>query len=392
MPSVQPREGQANLPCLTPRKGSTRWRRAALGGLVAVLGASAGSARAETASLIANLFAEPLGRPASGPSGGLVVGGLAYFAASDPQHGQELWVSDGTAAGTRVLDLCPGACGSYPHGFGRVGGLALFGAYGEAEELALWLSDGTAEGSRVLRPLCERCSVGVRALGTLGSRFLFSASASDGEHGAEPWASDGTAAGTRMLRDVMPGPTSSYPFQLVEVGGRAFVLAGSCPLRPECVLRTDGTPAGTVLAREIVSGGRTPCQLFAASSQLLLATKPGFCDQSSEPYDLIAMPSTLGSQTLLASDLQLFSFFAEAAGGVLFVAATSTGHGLELWVTDGSAKGTRRIVDFHPGPLGAGIQALAPAPGGVVFTADDSVHGREPFVLPWVGRAPGRGR
>jgi len=36
------------------------------------------------------------------------------FAAHDGIHGPEPWVSDGTAAGTRLLrDLCPGACAGW---------------------------------------------------------------------------------------------------------------------------------------------------------------------------------------------------------------------------------------------------------------------------------------
>src|SRR5260370_41969019 len=44
-----------------------------------------------------------------------VVGGIAYFGASDGTHGMELWASDGTATGTvMVADLNPGPFGSYP--------------------------------------------------------------------------------------------------------------------------------------------------------------------------------------------------------------------------------------------------------------------------------------
>ncbi|HKH47336.1 MAG TPA: hypothetical protein VKM72_21990 [Thermoanaerobaculia bacterium] len=38
-------------------------------------------------------------------------GNVAYFSASDPAHGLELWRTDGTPGGTwRVTDVCPGRC------------------------------------------------------------------------------------------------------------------------------------------------------------------------------------------------------------------------------------------------------------------------------------------
>ena len=41
------------------------------------------------------------------------LGRILYFAATDPMHGQELWRSDGTTEGTRLVrDIRPGRLGS----------------------------------------------------------------------------------------------------------------------------------------------------------------------------------------------------------------------------------------------------------------------------------------
>ena len=49
------------------------------------------------------------------PAGDRLLFGLAFFAASDGVHGRELWESDGTPEGTRmVADMAPGGYAAIP--------------------------------------------------------------------------------------------------------------------------------------------------------------------------------------------------------------------------------------------------------------------------------------
>jgi len=73
------------------------------------------------------------------------------FEATDGTHGYELWVTDGTAAGTQmVLDINPGSSGSNPSHITSLGnGTAVFDATDGTHFGELWITDGTAAGTHL---------------------------------------------------------------------------------------------------------------------------------------------------------------------------------------------------------------------------------------------------
>jgi ELWxxDGT repeat protein len=67
------------------------------------------------------------------------IDGLVYFAGTDDVHGNEVWTTDGTAEGTKLLvDVNPGAASSSPYGFAKVGNTIYFSAYTNATGGELW--------------------------------------------------------------------------------------------------------------------------------------------------------------------------------------------------------------------------------------------------------------
>jgi ELWxxDGT repeat protein len=82
----------------------------------------------------------------STPDHFVTFGGAVYFNAADALHGEELWRSDGTEAGTiPVIDLKPGG-GSFP-GYFRVFQKRLFFSADGGKGFEPWVSDGTTEGT-----------------------------------------------------------------------------------------------------------------------------------------------------------------------------------------------------------------------------------------------------
>jgi ELWxxDGT repeat protein len=73
------------------------------------------------------------------------------FTADDQIHGRELWVSDGTQAGTvLLLDIHPGSIGSNPRGIVPFGGKLYFSADDGIHGRELWVSDGTVAGTQLV--------------------------------------------------------------------------------------------------------------------------------------------------------------------------------------------------------------------------------------------------
>ena len=65
-------------------------------------------------------------------------------------------------------------------------------------------------------------------------------------------------------------------------------------------------------------------------------------------------------------------------GGLLYFVASDPDTGTELHVTDGTAAGTRAVVDLFPGTKSGGADFLTELPGGaIVFVGDTPAHGRE---------------
>src|SRR5215217_7609545 len=81
---------------------------------------------AQTFKLVKDIYA---GTTGSLPYDITDVNGTLFFTANEPSSGQELWKSDGTAAGTVLLkDIAPGASGSFHQAFVNVNGTLFFQA------------------------------------------------------------------------------------------------------------------------------------------------------------------------------------------------------------------------------------------------------------------------
>ena len=75
-----------------------------------------------------------------------------YYTADDMSNGRELWVSDGTTAGTQLfMDINPGIASADVRNFFEYAGKLFFTADDGTHGQELWATDGTLSGTQMVR-------------------------------------------------------------------------------------------------------------------------------------------------------------------------------------------------------------------------------------------------
>ncbi|HUG09419.1 MAG TPA: ELWxxDGT repeat protein [Opitutaceae bacterium] len=327
--------------------------------------------------------------------------GRLYFAADNGVNGNELWVSDGTAAGTFMLkDIASGASASDPDCLTVVGNRIFFSAK-SGTNAGLWITDGTAAGTVLLRNFPGTASI-PRFLAAAGNLCYFAGTES--ATGMEPWMSDGTAAGTRLVADLKPGTASSAPLYFTNVDGTVFFAAEASTTTTTGkgkkkstvttstgveLWKTNGTAAGTVLVKDIAPGSNhsLPTNLFAWNGALYFSAH--FPNAGNE---LMRSDGTAAG-TVLVKDLVSGSMssnprgFRTHAGKLLF---NAHGSNSGIWQTDGTAAGTvpANVLPGVPGfvysdfvVLGTRIVARAETGGGLQLWSTDGATSTQLFTL-----------
>ena len=310
--------------------------------------------------------------------------GSVYFSADDPEHGRELWRSDGTSAGTiLVKDIRPGSHGSRPELFTEVDGVVYFRAENRFGG-ELWRTDGTNSGTSLVKDAVLGSSGFVEELTHVGETLFFT------EWGKrrflELWRSDGTTAGTILVKGCpMDTWCGAGIWELTALGESLFFVAQSDthPGAP-ALWRSDGTRAGTVSIASFNSSHSDACDGFWGQPQDLTVVGDSLffsaCDKA-HGQELWRSDGT-ETGTYLVKDIapgtalsHLYDF--TDVGGTLMFDASDPANGDELWRSDGTEAGTHLVKDIAPGADASFPSNLVNVGGTLMFIADDGMHGDE---------------
>jgi ELWxxDGT repeat protein len=303
--------------------------------------------------------------------------GTLFFRASTSANGAELWRSDGTATGTSmVMDLTPGSISSAPTSLTPVGNVLFFAAMNSSNGTELWRTDGTSAGTKMVADICAGSGTSNPAnLRNLNGVLLFTAS--DGANGTELWRSDGTAAGTQMVLDIQSGSSSSAPATLTVVGNRLFFLAGDGTTGVE-LWSSDGTGSGTALVKDIRPGvnSSSPANLAGMGGILYFTANDGtsgielWRSNGSEAGTYLVKDIRSGTSSSNPSNLT-------ALGSTLFFSASNGSNGTELWRSDGTDPNTVMVKDIVSAGGSSSPSNLCAVGAMLYFSAIGPTGGRE---------------
>ena len=257
------------------------------------------------------------------------VAGNKLFFSMWKDNGRELWVSDGTAAGTfEVIDLNPGNNGS---GF-QYGGLEVnkpmvafngklyFSGSTTLGKYELYSSDGTADGTTLVKAGVSKPQNFI----VYKNELYFGV----GSNGEELWKTDGTDAGTVKIATCPFGKSKVIIFN-----NQLFFTSSNN------VWKSDGTTEGTVLVQSTVG------QITGANNDYFFMSKikslpvPPYVG-----YDYWKSDGTANGTVSVSTDLGSGTSFV-----VLNNKMYNTSGAAGLWETDGTDNGTKNIITGNTG-------------------------------------------
>ena len=304
-----------------------------------------------------------------------------YFQGCDALHGTELWKSDGTASGTRlVADIRPGTASSNPSYLTAFQGNLFFQADDGIHGSQLWESDGTPGGTQLVAAIGPVTrSASPKFLVNVNGTLFFQAD--DAIAGAELWRSDGTLGGTTIVKDIRTGTASSNPSYLTNVNGKLYFQADD-GVHGAQLWKSDGTPGGTNLVAPIGPVARSASPTFLANVNGTLFFQ---ADDWMDGAELWRSNGTPGG-TNIVKDIRGGAAssnpsYLDNVKETLYFQADDGLQGAELWRSDGTLGGTNIVNDIRVGPSGSNPSYLTTLGDTLYFQADDGLRGAELWKL-----------
>lgn len=290
---------------------------------------------------------------------GKELNGKYYFSAETDAEEAELWVTDGTPAGTKMVKDIYSTTNfaSFPRNFEILDNKLYFTAktaeYGEE----LWVSDGTEAGTTIVKDIYPGNKGYVTGqLMAYEGKIYFAAADKDSNKGIELWTSDGTAAGTVLFKDINTDYRDSNPANFYLYNDKLYFKATNYLTGTELYV-SEGTPESTILIQDLNTGTASshPASFVSLGNSLLFVAK-----EATNGNELRKL--TIGSQTIeLVKDLAAGTidgvhetFYSDSryktlgrgayGNQLIFTGRDNSNSAYQVWITDGTEVGTKKLL------------------------------------------------
>jgi ELWxxDGT repeat protein len=302
--------------------------------------------------------------------------GAYYFTAGDGIHGDELWKTDGTAAGTKLVkEINPNiSTAATISSLTVLGDKLLFGANNGTDGPQLWVSDGTAAGTMALAGTVAPTLGFDRPLSIVNGEAYYTL-----QQGADfsLWKTNGTSAGTVNV-SALPGNGANGFTNPFLIGNRLYLVArtlgnGSLPFHALYSFNISNNSVTTVIP---FSEQKTISNLTDANGVAYYYTgsigHPGLDLEHYDPVGgrvhVVQTVSNVASSTNHPEIAYL--------NGSVYFTADDAGNKSRLWVTDGAAAGSHVVDPTSTRPIN-----LTVAGGRLYYFAQDSATMFHLFTL-----------
>lgn len=335
------------------------------------------------------------------------------FTADDINNGQDAWFSKGNKTSTISLNLFSGSSSSGASNFVEINGdlytrandgsvfkydgntttnvgnigvgpyfqfLDIYAhngfiySNGGGSDDELWKFDPISQTASLVKNISTASSSYPYNFHSLGGNFIFHASGNSGS--VQPFYSDGTTAGTNQIKVINPNGhyilVNEPKGQFTELNGYAYFVATNDTNGHE-LWRTDGTALGTIMIKDIRSGGQDAGinYLTVVGNEVYFTANDGISGN-----ELWKTDGTSGG-TLMVIDLNVGPSSTTFGGlttleNKLYFAANATGYvGYDIWSTDGITLTKLTSSSYDQ------INSLKAAGRTLFFAATDAAKGNE---------------
>ena len=298
-----------------------------------------------------------------------ILDGALIFRGTTLETGREIWRTDGTPEGTTLLvDACPGPCDSEsivelqwmrpfePADAARAGGVLYFPLHSPGEGREMWSTDGTPAGTRLVHDTCPGTCSGILRnydLRTVGQRVLVGAD--DDLHGIEPWAFSDD--GGELLADLCVGTRNSTNVWKIVRAGARLVFAAACDSSTSFLYSSDGTPSGTFVIADMPADQQASWLWDGVRLEDGRAVLSVLFPFSATPNQLWISDGTPTGTAPLAEDVpDSFEELVSFGDGAALI-----GRDGSLWTSDGTVAGTTVRVP-------QGVRHIGAAGGSLIYS------------------------